>query len=265
MKKNFKYGLKLWSINTEDYKREAQKLYDKGLYDFIELYAVPETNETINSWEKLKIPFIIHAPHYKHGMNLANPDKFQNNMKLVKETLKFADKLNAEFIVFHPGVGGEITETARQVNLINDGRILIENKPYDAIPEMNADFCAGSRVEEIKIILENTEAGFCLDIGHAIAASNSFNTNFIEDIKKFIKLNPKLYHLSDTDINQKIDLHQNFGEGNLDIAEIMGLLPENAVITIETDKKSQHNLDDFILDIEYLKKIRTKTMNNLIK
>lgn len=262
MNKNFKYGLKLWSVNTDAYKKEAKRLYKEGLYDFIELYAVPETAQTLKNWQELDIPFIIHAPHYAHGMNLANPDCFENNMKLVKETMLFADSLNAEYIVFHPGVGGKITETARQVNLINDSRILIENKPYKAIPQMSADFCTGSRPQEIRTIMELTKAGFCLDIGHAIAAANSFELDFIEFIHEFTELKPTLYHFSDTDINAEIDSHLNFGAGNLNLEQILRLLPENALITIETNKKSKYNLDDFNQDVYYLNNLLTQYTAN---
>jgi len=258
MEKNFKYGLKLWSVNIDLYKTEIERLYKEGLYEFIELYAVPGTTNTIKSWEKLDIPYIIHAPHYAHGMNLANPDKLDSNIKLYEETKLFADELKAEYIVFHPGVGGEITETIRQFKLINDERILIENKPYKGLPQMEANFCTGSRIKEIKTFIEATGAGFCFDIGHAVAAAKTFNTDFMQLIRDFIELAPVLYHLSDTDINAETDYHYNFGKGNLDTKKILELLPDNAVITVETDKASKDNLNDFREDIEYLNNILYK-------
>ncbi len=257
MNKKFQYGLKLWSVNTGSYKNEAQRLYDEGLYDFIELYSVPGSLETLTSWKMQDIPFVIHAPHYKYGLNLSNPELFDSNMDLVKLAQTFADGLNAEYIVFHPGSGGKITETIRQVNLINDSRILVENKPYKTVPKMKADFCTGSRPEEIKMLLENTNAGFCFDIGHAIAAASSFNLDYIEYTREFITLNPTLYHISDTDIQAEVDFHYNFGNGNMDTAGILELLPENSKITIETNKKSKHNLDDFRDDINYLNNLLT--------
>ena len=41
------FGLKLWSINTDYYLAEARRLYEKGVYSYIELYAVPHTLEHI--------------------------------------------------------------------------------------------------------------------------------------------------------------------------------------------------------------------------
>ena len=70
-----KLGLKLWSINTDFYLKEAVKLYEKGIYDYIELYVVPESLDTLSEWKKLKIPFIIHHSHFAQGFNLAKAEK----------------------------------------------------------------------------------------------------------------------------------------------------------------------------------------------
>ena len=72
-----KLGLKLWSTNTESYLREAQRLYSLGIYDYIELYVVPNTLDTLENWKKLNIPYVLHAPHFAHGVNLANSEKFE--------------------------------------------------------------------------------------------------------------------------------------------------------------------------------------------
>ena len=62
-----------------------------------------------------------------------------------------------------------------------------------------------------------------------------------------------MYHLSDTDTTSEIDSHYNFGAGNLNIEEVMSLIPQNSSITIETNKASKENLDDFKKDIRCLK------------
>ena len=50
----YKLGLKLWSINTDNYLKEAIKLYNQGIYDYIELYVVPGSLEHLSKWETLK-------------------------------------------------------------------------------------------------------------------------------------------------------------------------------------------------------------------
>ena len=58
-----KLGLKLWNINDSCYYREAVNLYKKGVFDYIELYIVPDNLSLIDKWKMLNIPFDIHAPH----------------------------------------------------------------------------------------------------------------------------------------------------------------------------------------------------------
>ena len=103
-------GLKLWSVNTDIYLKEAVKLYDKKVYDYIELYIVPDTLECLEKWKELDIPFIIHCPHFAHGFNLAKQEKMESNRKIFNEVQKYADELNVAFIVIHGGIDGDIRE-----------------------------------------------------------------------------------------------------------------------------------------------------------
>jgi len=193
------YGLKLWSTNTDSYRSEAQRLYNVGIYDYIELYVVPNSFDAhINLWKQLEIPFIIHAPHFRNGLNLAKKDNFEQNLKMSEESQKFANELNAEYIIFHPGIAGDAKETVRQLNIINDSRILIENKPYYTVLG-DGNICNGNSPEEIEYILENTKSVFCLDIGHCFCAANAKNIKPYEYLKQFLKFNPQMYHLTDND------------------------------------------------------------------
>lgn len=248
----FKLGLKLWSIN-ENYVREAIRLYEQGIYDFIELFAVPGTfSDYINLWKNLKAPFIIHAPHYQQGLNLAKAECFEQNMKFAEETRKYADELNAEYIIYHPGIAGITEETVRQLNIINDSRILVENKPYFTVHN-DGVVCNGNSPEEIKFIIDNAGIGFCLDIGHCFASANAQGVKQYDFLNQFLDLKPALFHLTDNDFSSVTDKHLNFGQGNLDIEKILNLLSENAKITLETIKNSKENLDDFVKDIEYIR------------
>lgn len=250
-----KVGLKLWNINTDFYFEEACKLYKQKIFDYIELYIVPSHLELLNKWKTLSIPFDIHAPHFAHKMNLSKPEYRESNLLLYKEVQEYADELNASVIVFHGGSGGNYKETAKQLLSFSDKRSLIENKPYETLPFVNEAFYVGSKFEEIEYIINNTNCGFCLDIGHAVCAANSFGINPYLYIEKFLSLSPKRIHLSDTDIDTTLDKHFNLGDGNLDIKRILSMLPKNINITIETNKKSKTNLDDFVRDVAILKEI----------
>ena len=49
----YKRGLKLWSVNTDYYYNEAIRLYNEGIYDYIELYIVPDTLDTLPKWKRV--------------------------------------------------------------------------------------------------------------------------------------------------------------------------------------------------------------------
>ncbi len=248
----YKIGLKLWSIN-KNYIKNAIKIYEKGFFHYIELFAVPESSFYIKYWKNFKIPFVIHAPHFGNGLNFGKKSLFEKNMQMVKETLFFADQLKSEYIIFHPGVDGDIYETIREINYINDSRILIENKPY--LGKVNDLICIGNSINEIKLIMEECRVGFCFDIGHSICAANFYKLNAIENIKEFIKLKPVIYHLTDGYFDSLYDEHLHFGEGNYPIKEIIKLIPQNSSITNEAKKRYKSGLNDFVKDIKFLKSI----------
>ena len=243
----YKKGLKLWSVNTDYYYDEAIRIYNDGIYDYIELYVVPDTLDTLPKWkalsEKNHIPFIIHNAHFAQGFNLAKQEKAERNRAIYEQTKRFADELNAEFIIFHGGIDGDIRETAIQLALFNEPRASIENKPYVALPNrMGGEFCRGYNADEIKTVQDASGCGFCLDFGHAVCAANSLKIEPYSYIEQFLELNPQMYHLTDiNDITSPYDSHPHLGEGELDIRRILNYIPDNKHITFETVKNSKDN------------------------
>ena len=282
----YKRGLKLWSINTDCYYDEAIRLYAEGVYDYIELYIVPDTLHTLPKWKELRtlapcgrgqgegkisgIPFIIHNAHFAQGFNLAKKEKEEKNRDVYEQTKQFADELDAKYIIFHGGIDGDIRETAVQLALFNEPRALIENKPFVALPNrMGGEFCRGYNVDEIKLILDTAGCGFCLDFGHAICAANSIydktphpnplpqgaREQFVyEYCEQFLQLNPNMFHLTDLDdITSPYDSHLHLGTGQLDFNKILPMIPDGSHVTFETNKNSKENLDDFKEDMKWLK------------
>ena len=248
-----KIGLKLWNINVDFYPKEAQKLFYDEIFDYIELYIVPNNLDKIKVWKKLNIPIDIHAPHYAHKLNLSKKESYDLNYKKYLEAKRYADELDSQIIVFHGGAGGSYKETADQLSKFCDNRIIIENKPYDTLDFVNENYYVGASFEEITYIMENAKCGFCLDVGHAICAANSFGINPYEYIERFCTLNPLRIHLSDININTKKDMHLNYGCGNINFKTLFNILP-NCPITIETNKKTKFGLEDFRQDAIFLKK-----------
>lgn len=248
-----KIGLKLWNINTDYYYDEAIKLYNNKVFDYIELYIVPGYLDLIDKWKRIGIPFDIHAPHFAHNMNLSKKEYEKDNYAKYNEVKEYADVLGANVIVFHGGINGDYKETARQIKGFDDDRILIENKPYQPLRMTEDNRCVGSKYDEIKYIIDESGCGFCLDIGHAICSANSQKIEPYLYIKNLSKLNPKRIHLSDIHINTIYDEHLNYGNGNLNFSNVLNIIPKGINITIETVKKSKHNLDDFKEDSNLLK------------
>lgn len=243
-----KIGLKLWSINADSYLSHAGRLHDEGVFDYIELYVVPGTLDSLRLWRRLKTPFIIHNAHFRHGFNLAKAECRRRNMEIYGETARFADALNASLVIFHGGIDGRAEETARQLKEIRDPRGVLENKPYIALPnKMGGKFCRGAAKEELEYILSEAGCGFCLDIGHAVCAACSQGLepySYVEELNGF---KPAMYHLSDVEkLDSPYDTHWHIGSGELDLDRIIGsVLAEDALISLETDKDSRDNLDDF--------------------
>lgn len=247
-----KLGLKLWSVNTDAYLREAVKLYARKVFDYLEIYFVPGSEATAAEWKATEIPCIVHAPHSRHGVNLAAADHESYNRETFAAVRKFADALSAPDIIAHGGALGSVAEIVRQLKLIGDPRILIENKPYLPIDRSNVKL-AGSTPEEIAEIIAGASCGFCLDIGHMVASANAHAADWRDYYKAFLALKPKMYHLSDLQADSDIDQHLHFGNGSLPIREIVSRLPSDARLSIETRRDSNDNIDDFVRDAAFLR------------
>ena len=263
-----KLGLKLWSNNTNTYLQEAKMLYREGLFDYVELYVVPNTLGTIQEWKtlntELNIPFTLHAPHFIHDVNLADCSKEKFNIGIFKQVREFFEELNAGYIVVHAGIEGNIEESIRQLKIISPPEMLIENKPFVA-PKADKKICRGATIEEISKLISEIGCGFCLDVGHAICTHNSLkNLSHLspltfhskepyEFLAQFNALNPTCYHLSDNFVESEIDKHLHFGAGNYDLKKIFAIIDTEKNIAIETNKDSKENLNDFVEDVKWLK------------
>jgi len=249
----YKFGLKLWSTNL-NYFGEAERLFKENVFQYIELYAVPGSFKAHkNIWNKLKCPYVIHAPHYKNGVNLSEKKDRIKNLELINDSLYFADMLDANEIILHGGVNGDINETISQIKGIHDSRLVIENKPYFGLEE--GQICVGSTPEEIKKIIKEANVGFCMDIGHAVYSANAHKKPPMDYLKLFLASSPIMYHVTDGDITATRDTHEHIGKGNFPLKDMLKLIPSNSRITIETEKSSNKDLDDFVSDIEMIRKV----------
>lgn len=261
----FETGLKLWSVNCGTWRSEALRLYEQGVYDYLEIYAVPGTSDTIPLWKELRVPVVIHAAHFKHGFNLALESSFSDNLRIYDEMKRFADELEARYIIFHSGTFGHIEETARQLAALGEPRALIENKPAITRNEGRILECRGSTPEEIRVVMQEVGCGFCLDIPHALCAANYHGVPQEEILKEFCALCPAMFHLADMmDKTQLIDDHTLLGRGTLDFSRfIPSILPPGAMVTIETNRSRQDSLAEFEAELEWLSRCTSEKFHSV--
>jgi len=246
--KKIKFGLKLWSINT-DLIKESEKLIKDGVFDYIELMIVPRTQ--ILPFKKINVPYVIHTTSDRYGLNIADKDKESFNLNLINQNIEWADKLKAKYLIFHPGFGS-FASAQKFLEKIEDKRILIENMPKVG---MNDEKMVGYTLKQIKE-LSRDKFGFCLDFGHAIKAALSIGTDYKQYIEEFLSLNPKVFHICDGTLIPGKDEHLNIGEGDYDFSFFADCIKKSKAryVTLETPRT---NLSSLRGDIENILKFKS--------
>ena len=240
-------GLKLGSKDIQ-YTDEILHYYEQGLFQYIELFTLCGTYaDTISYWKQFDIPFGIHAPHSAAGLNLACVANRELNKNKIAEAVKFADALKAKYIIFHSGTNGMPNEVVTQLKPFADERFLIENKP---IRGLDGSTCVGSIYGDLKLIIDGigNGCGFCLDFGHAICAANTLKREPFEFIKDLMRLNPRVYHLTDGDFQSELDSHLHYGAGSFPLKELLAFVPNGGMLTNEAKRKEIKSLKEFLRD-----------------
>jgi sugar phosphate isomerase/epimerase len=247
-----KIGLKLYSTDT-GLIADAGSVYGR-YFDYIELYIVPGTySSSIKKWKSTPFPYVIHAPHSFHGVNLARQDFREANRVRINEARRFADDLRAGTIIVHGGHSGSFRETLDQLLSLNDERFALENKP---VRGLYGETCVGSSTAELALALEmGAVKETVLDFVHAGCAALSYGREPMALVKDFLAFNPRVFHLSDGDPLSEKDTHYNFGKGNLDIPGFAAVIPEEGLVTIEAPRDPERGLESFIEDSKYLKSV----------
>ena len=244
-----KIGLKLYSTDTS-LVPEAVRAFESGMFSYIELYAVPGSYfDCHTAFLSRDIPFTVHGPHFGHGVNLADRALRESNLKGLEDARRFADFLNAPWIIVHGGFGGCVDEVIEQGKVLNDGRLVIENIP--AVGTQGQE-CVGVSPEDIsRIKLSPGFQGFILDVGHAVYAANHLKRPWRDFLREFVELAPLGCHLADGLMSSVSDVHKSLGEGDFPLAGMVAMLPQGARITLETPR-SPEGLESFVRDRNYL-------------
>jgi len=252
---NINFGLKIIGDN-KGLLAESVKLIEKSVFRYIELIVTPNfylNSNLINILSNVKL--IIHAPHENYGVDIGKIERKNFTIKMIKKSLEWTEKLNAEYLVIHCGT--EDLEVAKKnLRLFEEYKdiVLLENMPAIGI---NGERCLGYDVESFKK-LNVLNFGLCFDFGHAIKASLSINRNYMEVISEFMTFKPKIFHISDGKLDKETDEHLNIGDGEYDFVFIKEIIQksENKFVTIETPRYNQNSLEDDIRNLKFFKGIR---------
>jgi sugar phosphate isomerase/epimerase len=216
--------------------------------DFFEIMASQKVNHSF--LKQFSIPMVIHAEHQAFGVNITDIKKKELNLKSINYAIKLANMVNSKKIILHSGVlenkDCSVVNAISFLEEIDDERILIENLPF----KDNGRKVLCSTPEETKEFLKKTNRNFCFDVNHAIISSVFNKKDYFEEIKRFLRLNPKHFHIGGQNMKTGKD-HLSFMHSDLDIKKILKSYPKNAEITLETE--TDINSVDF--DLEFIRKI----------
>ena len=239
-----KFGLKLWSINT-DLINQAVHLIDEKIFDYIELMVIPDSE--IKPF-LIDVPYIIHIPHEKFGVNLGDPAAKECTLQMINESITWANRLNARYLILHAGHGSMqyATDLLREVS---ESRLLIENMPKVGL---DGEAMIGYSPAQIEELIGDSDMGLCLDFGHAVKAAVSMGVDYREYVQGFMRLEPNVFHMSDGMLNEEKDEHLNIDEGEYDFGFLANCICVNKTIgyvTFETPRTPSNSLNSDLENI----------------
>jgi len=174
-------------------------------------------------------PYVIHSTYL---VNLATPkeDLFEKSLNCLQAELDAADKLNVEYVVFHPGAhtgsGREngierIAEGIDELDIPETVTLLLENTAGKGTT-------LGRSFGELRQMIEKADTpdekiGVCIDTCHAHAAGYELKDeqgfkDFLQEIEEDLGLEKvKVLHLNDSkdEKGSEKDNHQDIGYGKI--------------------------------------------------
>lgn len=217
-------------IGVKIFSEKDFALHFENKADFLEVMAIE--GKDYSFLKDYNLPIVIHAQHEKFGFNAADRSIRDRNLKSINFAIKLANSLDAEKIIVHPGKLFDYNCSIQEaINFLKklDERIIIENLPENGF---GRHFLC-TNAEETREFLEKVKKGFCLDINHAISSALYIKKDYLQDLKEYLSLEPAHYHLGGQKIEGDIT-HLALEEGDINLKEVLKLLPKDAEITLET-------------------------------
>ncbi len=211
--------------------------------------------------KKNKIKYVlIHTP-YLVSLATPNDEVAQKSMNLLKDSIKKAQQIKAEYVVTHlgSGLGAPRDKTMERIvhrlkyidtYIPENVKLLIENTS-------GVGFTMGTRLEEFKYYLHEVSSlklGVALDVCHLFAAGYDISSNgrlniFLQEFDSQIGLNNLFcLHLNDSlyGLGSRKDRHAGIGKGKIGLAGFKAIvnhpLLNNLPAVMETPGRKE--LDD---------------------
>ena len=191
------------------------------------------------------IKMIVHNPEYwfdgrdYHLVDLASADSFQRMkaMQYTKKALDLADRVDAAFLVVHPGgifpnnVDNKkpVARLKESLIKINDKRMLLENMPWFYIMRSGEIWRSNIFIEaEDFFEISDHVGGVTLDICHAFLAIREGSNDHVQRMVKSLGKMIKHVHVSDARPPHHEGLQMGDGLVNFDVLKGLhiGVVPE---------------------------------------
>ena len=189
-------------------------------------------------------PVVLHAPYLP---NLASPNDqlWHSSIEAVAHDLVLADRIQADYFVFHPGSPGShgtqfgIARVAAAFKAIADihaprTTVLVESTAGAGTSLGGSMRELAALIEEIEKTCPGMRIGVCIDTAHLWAAgvdlrSSAGVTDFMTDIRKTMGIRRiKLVHCNDSKAacGSKRDIHAHIGQGEIGLEGFANLLKQ---------------------------------------
>lgn len=185
-------------------------------------------------WEASAISKLV--VHDSYLINLASPDDemLKKSREAFFDEVDRADRLGADFLVFHPGSHMNTGETEGLTRIVQSLQRIFDRKP-DVKTGILLEITAGQghhlgyRFEQLAEIIHQVnhdKMGVCFDTAHAYSAGLDIHTEeayqtTMSQFDEIIGLNRLgVFHLNDSKVEfgSRKDRHDNIGDGTLGLS-----------------------------------------------
>ena len=209
-------------------------LMDHPLYSLKNLSYV----EVIELKWSYDLDLLIHAPATSTNFISLSEDMRKASYEEMRKVCYFADKCGAEVVTLHIGwnpafisngqfyFNKSLFDRHNEIVLLTEFKPFVESCPVKLALE-NTILIEGGLERALTDILESTNLGLTIDVGHYTIRENPF---FMENFERVVNM-----HLHDND--GKKDLHLAMGRGNVDLGKFR-LNEYSGFLTIEVREEN---------------------------